>query len=109
MTCGLDARHASAMPGKLSRPRDESGGVETVWRSRGDAVKTWLRGLVSPASAAGHLRSERYLAEGRRAISVAISQGHERSTTATAGRQTQLLNSFIGHDLSDSQADSSGF
>src|SRR6185437_1277749 len=36
----------------------------------------------------------------------AISQGHERSTMATAGLRLALsANSFIGHDLSDSQAD----
>jgi hypothetical protein len=39
----------------------------------------------------------------------AISQGHERSTTATAGHQTRLLNSFICHDLSNSQADRPDF
>lgn len=33
--------------------------------------------------------------EGRRAT----SQGHERSNSATAGLQTRLLNSFIGHGL----------
>jgi hypothetical protein len=32
----------------------------------------------------------------------AISQGHERSTTATSRLQSRLLNSFIDHDLSNS-------
>src|SRR5271156_1779590 len=36
----------------------------------------------------------------------AISQGHERSTAATAGPRSRLLNGFTDRDLSDSQADS---
>ena len=38
----------------------------------------------------------------------AISQGDERSITATPGRPVWLVSGFIGHDLSDSQADSAG-
>jgi hypothetical protein len=39
----------------------------------------------------------------------AISQGHERSITATGGLPSRLLSSFIGRDLSTSQANSAGF
>ena len=36
----------------------------------------------------------------------AISQGQEQSITATPGRSSRLLSGFIGHDLSNFQADS---
>jgi hypothetical protein len=39
----------------------------------------------------------------------AISQGDKQSTTATPGLPTRLLSGSIGHDLSDSQADSAGW
>jgi len=38
----------------------------------------------------------------------AISQGDEGSVTATASLRSRLLSVLIGHDLSDSQADSAG-
>ena len=58
-----------------------------------------LRDLLRPVPA-GH-PGRRY----RGLLQVRISQGDERSIKATGGSPSQLLSSFIGRDLSDSQAD----
>jgi hypothetical protein len=45
---------------------------------------------------------------GARAINVQLARGDERSITATLGLPSCLITDAIGHDLSDSQADSAG-
>jgi hypothetical protein len=70
---------------------------EALWPETKGQAATLARARGHPLRASGdHER------EGRRAI----RQGDERSTAATPGQPTCLLSGFIGHDLSDSQADS---
>jgi hypothetical protein len=77
-------------------------GLRLAAARRRESLAAATKGMVTAAATSGAVNAP--APQDPRAI----SEGNEGSITATAGLGSRLLSGFIGHDLSDSQADSAG-